>query len=172
MLPGRIRAPLEHEQPRELPLRARTQVRRAELREELRRATHQRPGILGTPEFEQRSARPQLAGGGAALPAVAADPARASGAGTERTLAAADVHAVIRADEIVLARTASPSSARNSFPATVTSVGAGGALRRIELDVGGTPLVAVVTSISVAALALAPGMAVSATFKATAVHLC
>jgi molybdopterin-binding protein len=119
------------------------------------------------------TAGPTLAGGAGdrmAATGGARDRTAAGGGGGDR--AAADVHAVIRADEIVLARTASPSSARNSFPATVTSVGAGGSLRRIELDVGGTTLVAVVTSSSVAALALAPGMRVSATFKATAVHLC
>jgi molybdopterin-binding protein len=122
---------------------------------------------------DANSVAPTLPGGAGdrmAATGGARDRTAAGGGGGDR--AAADVHAVIRADEIVLARTASPSSARNSFPATVTSVGAGGSLRRIELDVGGTTLVAVVTSSSVAALALAPGMRVSATFKATAVHVC
>lgn len=82
------------------------------------------------------------------------------------------VHAVIRADEIVLSRTAAPSSARNSFSATVTAVGAGISLRRIELDVSGTPLVAIVTASAVAELKLSPGVRVTASFKATAVHLC
>jgi molybdopterin-binding protein len=82
------------------------------------------------------------------------------------------VHAVIRADEIVLSRTAAPSSARNSFSATITAIGAGIALRRIELDVSDTPLVALVTASAVAELHLAPGAKVTASFKATAVHLC
>lgn len=82
------------------------------------------------------------------------------------------VHAVIRADEIMVSRHAVASSARNSFGATVTAVGSIGASRRVELVAAGTPIVAVVTASSIADLALAPGATVTVTFKATAVHFC
>ena len=82
------------------------------------------------------------------------------------------VHAVVRADEIVLSRSPSPTSARNSFSATITAIGAGVALRRIELDVSGTSLVAIVTASAVADLQLSPGSHITASFKATAVHIC
>jgi len=42
----------------------------------------------------------------------------------------------------------------------------------VTVDVRGTPLVAALTTRSVHELALAPGMAVVASFKAMAVHLC
>jgi molybdate/tungstate transport system ATP-binding protein len=102
-----------------------------------------------------------------------ADDIKGSGTGEARAASVSGpVHAVIRADEIVLSRTAGPSSARNSFSATITAIGAGIAQRRIELDVSGTPLVAIVTASATAELQLAPGAKVTASFKATAVHLC
>jgi molybdopterin-binding protein len=84
----------------------------------------------------------------------------------------ADVHAVIRADEIMLSRQPVSSSARNSFAAAITGISAVGATRRVELDAGGLPLVAVVTAGSIQEMMLAPGETVTATFKATAVHFC
>jgi molybdopterin-binding protein len=93
--------------------------------------------------------------------------------GEPRTISiSGPVHAVVRADEIVLSRSPSPTSARNSFAATITAICAGVALRRIELDVSGTSLVAIVTASAVADLQLSPGAQVTASFKATAVHLC
>jgi molybdopterin-binding protein len=47
-----------------------------------------------------------------------------------------------------------------------------GALTRVTLDVRGVPLVAALTTRSAHELALQPGIAVIATFKAMAVHLC
>lgn len=82
-------------------------------------------------------------------------------------------HAVIRSEDIVLSlNRPGPSSARNVMDSVVVEVMAEGALARVTLDVAGTPLVATVTSGAVAELGLAPGVAVVATVKATAVHLC
>ena len=93
-------------------------------------------------------------------------------AGAAPVLHDRQVHAVIRADEITLSRNAAPSSARNSFAATVSAISAGGALRRVELDVSGMVMVSVVTARAVEDLELTPGARVTASFKATAVHLC
>lgn len=84
----------------------------------------------------------------------------------------ADVHAVIRADDIMLSRHPVSSSARNSFAAAITAISAVGATRRVELDAGGMPLVAVVTAGSIQEMMLLPGDTVTATFKATSVHFC
>lgn len=82
------------------------------------------------------------------------------------------VHAVIGADEITLSRQAKESSARNSFLGRVTAISGSGALVRVELDVGDTPLVAVITSGAARELALAPGVRAYLAFKATAVRIC
>jgi molybdate/tungstate transport system ATP-binding protein len=113
-----------------------------------------------------------ITAGALTLFAVADDVKGRAGSEGRAANVSGPVHAVIRADEIVLSRTAAPSSARNSFSATVITIGAGIALRRIELDVSGTPLIAVVTASAVAELQLTPGAKVTASFKATAVHLC
>ena len=81
-------------------------------------------------------------------------------------------HAVIGADEITLSRTAKESSARNSFVGRVTTVSGAGALVRVESDVDGTPLVAVITSGATRELELARGATVYLSFKATAVRIC
>ncbi|MDQ3949993.1 MAG: TOBE domain-containing protein, partial [Gemmatimonadota bacterium] len=81
-------------------------------------------------------------------------------------------HAVIRAEEITLAREAHPSSARNQFAGTVVEVVPAGALARVTVDVGGTPFVAALTTRSARDLALEEGTSVHLSFKATAVHLC
>ena len=81
-------------------------------------------------------------------------------------------HAVIRAEEITIARDQTHDSARNRFAGRITEVMTLGALTRITVDVRGTPLVAALTTRSVHELALAPGLAVVASFKAMAVHLC
>jgi molybdopterin-binding protein len=85
---------------------------------------------------------------------------------------AGEVHAVIGADEITLSREPKESSARNAFTARVVAISGAGALVRVELDVSGTPLVAVVTAGAARELALATGSAVHAAFKATAVRIC
>jgi molybdopterin-binding protein len=81
-------------------------------------------------------------------------------------------HAVIRAEEITIARDQTHDSARNRFSGRVVEVATLGALTRVTLDVRGTPLVAALTTRSAHELALAPGLAVVASFKAMAVHLC
>jgi tungstate transport system ATP-binding protein len=62
------------------------------------------------------------------------------------------------------------TSARNSFPGTVTRVVPRGPYFKVELDCGFF-LAAFVTPRSLEQLALAPGRAVVASFKATSVHL-
>ncbi len=81
-------------------------------------------------------------------------------------------HAVIRAEEITLARDQTHDSARNRFAGRVSEVQTLGALTRVTVDVRGVPLVAALTTRSAHELALAPGIAVVASFKAMAVHLC
>jgi molybdopterin-binding protein len=86
-------------------------------------------------------------------------------------------HAVIRAEEVVLAcagtaGAAGPTSARNRFAGRVAEIAALGALTRVTLDIDGTPLVAALTTRSAQELGLTEGTDVIATFKAMAVHLC
>ncbi len=81
-------------------------------------------------------------------------------------------HAVIRAEEITVSRDQGHSSARNRFAGRIVEVATLGALTRITLDVRGTPLVAALTTRSAHELSLEPGLAVIASFKAMAVHLC
>ena len=81
-------------------------------------------------------------------------------------------HAVIRADDISLSRSAASSSVRNQFRGSITELSPAGAITRVALDVSGTPLVAAVTTRSAQELQLAVGDEVFAAFKATAVHLC
>lgn len=81
-------------------------------------------------------------------------------------------HAVIRAEEITIARDQTHDSARNRFSGRIVEVSALGALTRVTLDVRGTPLVAALTTRSALELGLVPGLAVVASFKSMAVHLC
>ncbi len=81
-------------------------------------------------------------------------------------------HAVIRAEEITIARDQSHDSARNRFSGRVIEVATLGALTRVTIDVRGTQLVAALTTRSATELSIVPGLAVVATFKAMAVHLC
>ena len=81
-------------------------------------------------------------------------------------------YAVIRAEEVVLAREPHPSSARNHFAGTIAELAVLGALTRVTVDVGDTPLVAALTTRSAQELGLAVGSRVHASFKAMAVHLC
>jgi molybdate/tungstate transport system ATP-binding protein len=83
-----------------------------------------------------------------------------------------NAHAVIRADEVSLSRSAAASSVRNQFRGRVVELAPAGALTRVTVDVSGIPIVAAVTSRSAQELQLAPGVEVFAAFKATAVHLC
>ena len=81
-------------------------------------------------------------------------------------------HAVIRAEEITIARDQTHDSARNRFAGRVTELATLGALTRVTVEVRGVPLVAALTTRSAQELGLAPGIAVVASFKAMAVHLC
>jgi molybdopterin-binding protein len=81
-------------------------------------------------------------------------------------------HAVVRAEEVSISRSAPGSSARNVFEGAIAEIAPLGALTRVVVDVGGTPLVAALTSHSVRELSLAEGQRVWASFKAMAVHLC
>jgi molybdopterin-binding protein len=82
-------------------------------------------------------------------------------------------HVVIRGEDVVLARERPvASSARNVFSGVVLEVAREGALARVAVDVDGVTLVACVTAGAVEELGLAEGVAVVASVKATAVHLC
>jgi molybdate/tungstate transport system ATP-binding protein len=85
---------------------------------------------------------------------------------------AGPAHAVIRAEEVVVSLAATGSSARNEYRGRIVELAASGALVRVTIDVGGTPLVAALTTRSARDLGLAAGMTVHASFKAMAVHLC
>ena len=58
-------------------------------------------------------------------------------------------------------------SARNQIPATVTAVNAGEAIANVELDAGGTRLVASITVEAARELGLAAGSQVVAVIKAS-----
>jgi molybdopterin-binding protein len=62
-------------------------------------------------------------------------------------------------------------SARNQIPATVTAITAGEAIANVELDAGGTRLVASITVEAVRQLGLAEGTKVTAVIKASDVIL-
>ena len=82
-------------------------------------------------------------------------------------------YAVIRAEEILLSlEPQASSSARNHFRGRIAEISTLGALTRVSLDVGGSVLVAALTTRSAQELELAVGMEAYASFKAMAVHLC
>jgi molybdopterin-binding protein len=81
-------------------------------------------------------------------------------------------HAVIRAEEISLSTELSTSSVQNQFRGRIVEIVPAGALTRVTVDSGGTPIVAAVTARSVQELNLSVGSEVVAGFNATAVHLC
>ena len=82
-------------------------------------------------------------------------------------------HAVIRGEDVVLARERSgPSSARNVLDGVVLEVAREGSLARVSVEVAEALLVASVTAGAVEELGLREGVAVVASIKATAVHLC
>ena len=62
-------------------------------------------------------------------------------------------------------------SARNQIPARVISINAGEAIANVELDAGGTRLVASITVEAVKQLGLAEGSEVTAVIKASDVIL-
>jgi len=82
-----------------------------------------------------------------------------------------EVRIGIRPENVTLsAQAEAHSSARNSFPATVTRIVPRGPFFKVELDCGFF-LAAYVTPVSLEELGLAEGSRVVARFKATAVHL-
>ncbi len=81
-------------------------------------------------------------------------------------------HAVIRGEEVTLSREHQASSARNHFAGTVTDVDPHGPWARVTVDVGGVPIVAMLTNSSVSELGLTNGESIRVAFKAFAVHLC
>jgi len=83
----------------------------------------------------------------------------------------AEVLVGVRPEHVTLSlQPGTGSSARNCFPGTVTRIVPRGPFFKIELDCG-FALAAFVTPRSLEELALAPGRAVVAAFKATSVHL-
>ena len=83
-----------------------------------------------------------------------------------------DVYVCIRAEDISLdvGEPGAGTSPRNHVPAIVTAVVEEGALVRVTLDAG-MHLTSTITRPSAAELGIAPGRAVSAVIKSTAVHL-
>ena len=82
-------------------------------------------------------------------------------------------HAVVRGEDVILSRERpNVSSVRNVMAGRVVEVAREGALGRVTVEVGRDLLVACVTTSAVEDLGLADGVAVFASVKATAVHLC
>jgi molybdate transport system ATP-binding protein len=87
--------------------------------------------------------------------------------------AGSDVLVCLRPEDVVLSAPApdlARTSVRNRLPARVTAMAPAGPFVRVELDAG-FRIVSLITRHAVDDLSLAPGAEVTATFKATAVHL-
>jgi tungstate transport system ATP-binding protein len=82
----------------------------------------------------------------------------------------AQVSACIRPEEVTLAVTQAPTSARNTFSGTIFSMASTGPLVQVAIDCG-FPLVALITTRSAEEMGLQIGMGVYASFKATGVHI-
>ncbi len=81
-----------------------------------------------------------------------------------------EVCACVRPEDITLALSKAPSSARNSFAGEIVKAVSVGSLTRVKIDCG-FPLVALVTKKSAEELNLESGRRVYASFKATGVHV-
>ena len=81
------------------------------------------------------------------------------------------VNACLRPENIILSRTLSKSSARNSFEGEITDIEDMGALTRVTVDCGDIMLHALVTMQSAKSLEIMRSERVIASFKATAVHV-
>jgi len=81
-------------------------------------------------------------------------------------------HAVLRAEEVLVAREPMSSSARNMLTGVVRELRSVGPVATIAVDVEGTLVLAALTTSAVRELALAEGAQVWVAFKASAVHLC
>ena len=82
------------------------------------------------------------------------------------------VHAILRAEDVMLSTEALASSVRNQFRGRVTEIVSAGALSKVTVNVSGTPIVAAVTTRAVYELGLEIDREVVASFKAAAVHIC
>ncbi len=80
------------------------------------------------------------------------------------------VHACIRSEEVTLALSRLPSSARNSYSGEITRTTSTGPVARIEIECG-FQLIALITNRSAEEMSLEKGKSVHASFKATAVHV-
>lgn len=80
--------------------------------------------------------------------------------------------AVLRAEEVVVARAERESSMRNQFRGTVSELTSSGAQARVSVHVRNVQIVAALTWRSVETLELKVGDSVMVSFKAFAVHLC
>lgn len=91
--------------------------------------------------------------------------------GADAIAPGADVLACIRAEDVTLEQEpAAGSSARNHLRGRIVSIDPDGSLDKVTLDCG-FPLVALITHRSREAMELAPGLALAAAIKATAVHV-
>ena len=81
-----------------------------------------------------------------------------------------EVYALIRPEEVMLAKQRGTSSARNWLAGVITGVDMAATPTRVNVDCG-FPLVALVTRASLEELGLKPGQPVYAGFKATGVHI-
>ena len=81
-----------------------------------------------------------------------------------------EVAACVRPEGVTLALAMVSSSARNSFAGEITRVVSVGPLSRVKIDCG-FPLIALITKRSADELGLERGKQVSASFKATGVHV-
>jgi molybdopterin-binding protein len=81
-------------------------------------------------------------------------------------------HAVIRAEDVMLATEPLASSVRNQFRGRVVEIVPAGALCKVTVDVSGTLIVSAVTTRAVQELGIQRGREAVASFKATAVHIC
>lgn len=79
--------------------------------------------------------------------------------------------AVIRPEDILLAKEPISSSARNCFHGSITALTDLGLITSVCVDCSGILFTVFVTRISCAQMSLATGMNVTLTFKATSVHL-
>jgi tungstate transport system ATP-binding protein len=81
-----------------------------------------------------------------------------------------EVYAIIRSEEVMLAKQRGTSSARNWLAGVITGVDTTATPARVNVDCG-FPLVALVTRASLEEMGLKPGQPVYAGFKATGVHI-
>jgi molybdopterin-binding protein len=81
-------------------------------------------------------------------------------------------HAVLRAEDVMLSLQPLASSVRNQFRGRIAEIVPAGALTKVTIDVGGTPIVSAVTTRAVQELGLEVGREVIAAVKATAIHIC